>query len=282
MEVSSSLPVSLPTTPTNNLLNINTACQDNCLPSLFSTTNPCMVLCNYPSRIPYPPPDISIDGLDDFSVFLNAALSQHHSQIYIFTQSIFHLRKLLFKPCPLTKPFTFFTRTSNSAPGELKIIEIFNSLPNDTFGKITSLEYLLTFSASLKGKKGPWTKHFDLFQLTLDPCAAVSSIQLPTPTLLLHGVMFDECAESIANTSEELAQLNIPHLRQNSIQAKLPPHFETICYKIPIADSENLATILDTLATFTSIHSFNFSAILAASLNSPCGSTINSFKTSPI
>ena len=275
MEDSSSLPVRLPATPNNNLLNINTACQDHCLPTLLSTINPCMVLCDFPSRIPYPPPHISIYGLEDFSIFLNAALSQHQSDIYIFTQSIFHLRKLLFKPCPLTKPFTFFTRTSNSAPGELKIIEIFNSFPNDTFGKITSLKYLLTFPTSLKGKKGPWTKNFDLFQLTLDPCAAVSSIQLPTPNLLLHGIMFDECVENIAHASEALAQQNIPHLRQNSIQAKLPSHVEAICYKIPITDSENLTTILNTLATFTSIHSFNFSAILAASLNSSCGSTIN-------
>ena len=86
--------------------------------------------------------------------------------------------------------------------------------------------------------------------------------------------MFDECVENIAHASEALAQQNIPHLRQNSIQAKLPSHVEAICYKIPITDSENLTTILNTLATFTSIHSFNFSAILAASLNSSCGSTI--------
>ena len=275
MEDFPSLPVRLPATPNNNLLNINTAFQDHCLPTLLSTINPCMVLCDFPSRIPYPPPHISIYGLEDFSVFLNAALSQHQSGIYIFTQSIYHLRKLLSKPCPLTKPFTFFTRTSNSAPGELKIIEIFNSLPNDTFGKITSLEHLLTFPASLKGKKGPWTKHFDLFQMTLDSCAAVSSIQLPTPNLLLHGIMFDECVDNIAHASEALAQQNIPHLRQNTIQAKLPSHIETICYKIPITDSENLTTVLNVLDTFTSIHSFNFSAMLAASLNSSCGSTIN-------
>ena len=153
--------------------------------------------------------------------------------IYIFTQSILHLRKLLFKPCPLNKPFTFFTRTSNSAPGELKIIEIFNSLPNETFGKITSLQYLLTFPTALKGKKGPWTKHFDLFQLTLDPCAAVSSIHLPAPDLLLHGIMFDDSAENIADTSKDLAQPNNPHARQNTIQAKFLSHTATICYTIP-------------------------------------------------
>ena len=279
MEDTPSLPVRLPDTPNNNLLNINTAFQDHCLPTLLSTINPCMVLCDFPSRIPYPPPHISIYGLEDFSIFLNAAISQHQSDIYILTQSIYHLRKLLFKPCPLTQPFTFFTRTSNSAPGELKIIEIFNSLPNDTFGKITSLEYLLTFPASLNGKKGPWTKHFDLFQMTLDSRAATSSIQLPTPNLLLHGIMFDECVDNIASASEALAQQNIPHLRQNTIQAKPPSHIETICYKIPITDSENLTTVLNTLDTFTSIHAFNFSAILAASLHSSCGSAINFIPT---
>lgn len=101
------------------------------------------------------------------------------------------LRKLLFKPCPLTRPFTFLTRASNSSPYELKIIEIFNCLPNDTFCKITSLQFLLTFPISLMGKKGPWTKHFDLFLLTLDPSASVSCIQLPIP---LNYVFMGSCS----------------------------------------------------------------------------------------
>ena len=133
MEDTPSLPVHLPSAPSSNLLNINTAFQDHCLPTLLSVSAHCMILCDFPSRIPYPPPHISIYGLDDFPLFLNTALSQHQSNIYVLTQSIFHLRKLLFKPCPLTRPFTFLTRSSNSAPDELKIIEIFNSLPNDTF-----------------------------------------------------------------------------------------------------------------------------------------------------
>ena len=84
MEDIPSLPVSLPSAPSNNLLTINTTFQDHCLPTLLSIGNPCMVLCDFPSRIPYPPSHISIYGLEDFSVFLNAALSQHQSDIYIY------------------------------------------------------------------------------------------------------------------------------------------------------------------------------------------------------
>ncbi len=87
--------------------------------------------------------------------------------------------------------------------------------------------------------------------------------------------MFDDSAENIADTSKALAQQNIPRARQNTIQAKFLSHTEIICYKIPISDSENFATVLDTLATFTSIKSFNFSAIIAAFFNSSACSTIN-------
>ena len=214
MEDSLSIPIRLPDAPSNNLFNINSAFHDHCLPTLLSTNSPSMILCDFPSRIPYPPPHMSIYGLDDFPLFLNAAISQQHSHIYVITQSILILRKLLFKPCPLTRPFTFLTRASNSSPYELKIIEIFNGLPNDTFCKITSLQFLLTFPVPLMGKKGPWTKHFDLFLLTLDPGASVSSIQLPALELWLHGIMFDSCSEIIAQASDALAHLNIPHTLQ--------------------------------------------------------------------
>ena len=275
MEDTSSLPVHLPSAPSNNLLNINTAFQDYCLPTLLSITTPCMILCDFPSRIPHPPPHISIYGLEDFSLFLNAALSQHQSKIYVLTQSILHLRKLLFKPCPLTRPFTFFTRSSNSAPDELKIVEIFNSLPNDTFGKITSLQSLLTFPTTLTGKKGPWIKHFDLFLLILDPSASVSSIQLPVPDFYLHGIMFDGCAETLAQASESLVHHNIPHTLQNTIQAKFLSHTESLCYKLPIHDAANFEAILDTLSSITFLKSFNFTSMLAALFNSSSGSSIN-------
>ncbi len=87
MEDTSSLPVSLPSAPSNNLLTINTVFQDHCLPTLLSKGNPCMVLCDFPSRIPYPPSHISIYGLEDFSIFLKA-LSQHQSDIYIYISSL--------------------------------------------------------------------------------------------------------------------------------------------------------------------------------------------------
>ena len=63
MENSPSLPIRRPDAPSNNLFNINSAFHDHCLPTLLSTNSPSMILCDFPSRIPYPPSNICIYGL---------------------------------------------------------------------------------------------------------------------------------------------------------------------------------------------------------------------------
>ena len=170
----------------NNLTRINTTFQDCCLPLLLSTTHPCMILCDFPSRILDPPPNISIFGLDDFSMFLNTALAHPECCIYVLTQQTYTLRKLLSPPSPLPQPFWFLTRTSSNSPFELKIIEIFNSLPNGMQDRISQLYFINTFSVTLTGKKGPWIKQFDLFHLLLDPCALSVAIEIPTPPPFLQ------------------------------------------------------------------------------------------------
>ena len=159
------------TTPVeNNLIRINTAFQDSCMPLLLTTNHSCMILCDFPSRILNPPPNISIFSLDDFPLFLNTAIAHPERCVYVLTQQTLTLRKLLSLPSPLPMPFWFLTRTSSTAPLELKIIEIFHSIPIGLQDRISQLYFICTFSATLKGKKGPWLKQFDLFHLLLDPC----------------------------------------------------------------------------------------------------------------
>ena len=170
------------TTPVeNNLVRINTAFQDSCMPLLLTTNHSCMILCDFPSRILNPPPNISIFSLDDFPLFLNTAIAHPERCVYVLTQQTLTLRKLLSLPSPLPMPFWFLTRTSSTAPLELKIIEIFHSLPIGLQDRISQLYFICTFSAMLKGKKGPWLKQFDLFHLLLDPCNLSSFIQIPSP-----------------------------------------------------------------------------------------------------
>ncbi len=259
----------------NNLTRINTAFQDSCLPLLLTTTHPCMILCDFPSRILDPPPNINIFGLDELSLFFNIALGYPERCVYVLTQQTYTLRKLLSLPSPLPMPFWFLTRTSSTSPFELKIIEIFHSLPIGLQDRISQLYFISTFSATLTGKKGPWIKQFDLFHLLLDPCNLSTFIQIPTPPPFLQGIMYSEQKDLITQASQELARINIPHSTQNLLQAKFPHDMECLCYQVPILDQAVFKEITATLSTFTYIKSFNFIAILSAIHYSPDGASIN-------
>ena len=121
MEDSTPIPITILDTPKTNLFRINSAFHDHCLLIILSSIGPRLILCDFPSRIQNPPPNISIYGLDDFPVLLNAALPHPNSCIYIITQKTTINRKLLFQPCPLQKPCIFLTRASKNSPYELKI-----------------------------------------------------------------------------------------------------------------------------------------------------------------
>ena len=191
-----------------------------------------------------------------------------HSKTYI-------LKRLLTPPSPLPKPFWFLTRTSSNCPFELKIIEIFNSLPNDMQDRITQFYFICTFSVTLNGKKGPWIKQFDLFHLLLDPNALSTAIEIPTPPPFLQGIMFSEQRELITQASQELARINIPHNTQNLLQAKFPYTMECLSYQVPIPDQEVFRNICSAISTFTYLKSFNFMAILSAIYSSPDSASIN-------
>ena len=264
------------TTPVeNNLIRINTAFQDSCMPLLLTTNHSCMILCDFPSRILNPPPNISIFSLDDFPLFLNTAIAHPERCVYVLTQQTLTLRKLLSLPSPLPMPFWFLTRTSSTAPLELKIIEIFHSIPIGLQDRISQLYFICTFSATLKGKKGPWLKQFDLFHLLLDPCNLSSFIQIPSPPPFLQGIMYSEQKDLVTQASQELVRINIPHSVQNILQAKFPHDMECLCYQVPIASNAVFNSIITALSTFTYIKSFNFTAILSAIYSSPENASIS-------
>ena len=264
------------TTPVeNNLMRINTAFQDSCMPLLLTANHSCMILCDFPSRILNPPPNISIFSLDDFPLFLNTAIAHPERCVYVLTQQTLTLRKLLSLPSPLPMPFWFLTRTSSTAPLELKIIEIFHSIPIGLQDRISQLYFICTFSATLKGKKGPWLKQFDLFHLLLDPCNLSSFIQIPSPPPFLQGIMYSEQKDLVTQASQELVRINIPHSVQNILQAKFPHDMECLCYQVPIASNAVFNSIITALSTFTYIKSFNFTAILSAIYSSPEDASIS-------
>lgn len=168
------------------------AFHDYCLPNLLSLSSASIILCDFPSRIPDPPPQLNIFGLEDFPLFLNAAFSQTNCDIFVVTQHALTLKKPLLPPCPLPRPFIFLTRTSGSIPYELKIIEIINSLPPKTYTKINHLTYLLPFTVSLREKEGEYHKQFDLFQLILNSAANFVAIEFSHPSPIMYGLM---CAD---------------------------------------------------------------------------------------
>ena len=265
----------IPDTPMNNLARINIAFHDCCWPLLLSISHPCMILCDFPSRISDPTPNINIFGLDDLSLFVNTAIAHPECCIYVLTQQTYILKRLLNPPSPLPKPFWFLTRTSSNCPFELKIIEIINSLPNDMQDRITQFYFIRTFSVTLNGKKGPWIKQFDLFHLLLDPNALSTAIDIPTPPPFLQGIMFSEQRELITQASLELARINIPHNTQNLLQAKFPYAMECLSYQVPIPDQEVFHSICSAISSFTYLKSFNFMAILSAIYSSPDSASIS-------
>ncbi len=157
-----------------NLSKINNAFQDKAIiyiPINFFKSSSLIILCDFPSRIPDFGLRSQIFALDDLSYFYNAAITDSRSEIIIITQQFSTLKKLLFPPFPLSRPFHWFSRASSSAPDELKIIEIINSLPPQCFPKIHSLSYLNSFTVRLiNHKKLPYDKKIRFIFACYEPC----------------------------------------------------------------------------------------------------------------
>ena len=102
-----------------NLSKINNAFQEKAtiyLPVNFLKASSLIILCDFPSKIPDFGIRSQIFALDDLAYFFNAAITDSAAEIIIITQQFSTLRKLLFPPFPLSRPFHWFSRASSSAP----------------------------------------------------------------------------------------------------------------------------------------------------------------------
>ena len=261
-----------------NLSKINHAFQEKAtiaIPINFLKAESLIILCDFPSKIPDFGKRSQVFALDDLSYFLDAAISDYSSNIIIITQQFPTLRKILFPPFPLPRPFYWFSRTSSSAPDELKLIEVINSLPSQCFSKIQSFSYLSSFSVRLiNTKKLPYNKKFDLFLLAMDPSSESPSLMLPQPSTFIHGVVLGEDPTLIAQASDHLGHHAIPYTTQNRLQSKLSSHQSCISYQFPFPTESSLEPILDILNSITYLHSFHFSAIVSALHGLPASASI--------
>ena len=251
-----------------NLAKINKAFQDETIiriPINFFKSSSLITLCDFPSRIPDFGLRSQVFALDDLSYFLNATLNDSTAEIIVTTQQFSILRKLLFSPFPLSRPFHWFTRVSNAAPDELKIIEIINSLPSQCFPKIYSLSCLSSFTVRLiNQKKLPYDKKFDLFLLAINPTSEFSSLLLPQASAFIHGILIGESPELLTQASTHLGLHAIPYSTQNRLQSKLPKHLSCISYQFPCPPHSPLESIIAILDSITYLKSFHFSAIASA------------------
>ena len=261
-----------------NLARINNAFQDKTIthiPINFYKSPSLIILCDFPSRIPDLGIRSQVFALDDLSYFLNATLNDSTAEIIVTTQQFSILRNLLFSPFPLSRPFHWFTRVSNAAPDELKIIEIINSLPSQCFPKIYSLSCLSSFSVRLiNQKKLPYDKKFDLFLLAINPTSNFTSLLLPHVSAFIHGLLIGESPELLAQASSHLGDHAIPYSTQNRLQSKLPKHLSCISYQFPCPPHSPLESIIDILNSITYLKSFHFSAIASAMHGLPATASI--------
>ena len=261
-----------------NLARINNAFQDKTIthiPVNFYKSPSLIILCDFPSRIPDFGIRSQVFALDDLSYFLNATLNDSTAEIIVTTQQFSILRNLLFSPFPLSRPFHWFTRVSNAAPDELKIIEIINSLPSQCFPKIYSLLCLSSFSVRLiNQKKLPYDKKFDLFLLAINPTSNFTSLLLPHVSAFIHGLLIGESPELLAQASSHLGDHAIPYSTQNRLQSKLPKHLSCISYQFPCPPHTPLESIIDILNSITYLKSFHFSAIASAMHGLPATASI--------
>ena len=247
-----------------------------------------VILCDFPSRIPDFSFKSQVFALDDLAYFCNAVANDHTIDIIVITQQFSTLYKLLFPPFPLSRPFYWFSRVSSSAPDELKIIEITNSLPPQCFSKIYSLSYLSSFTVRLINlKKLPYDKKFDLSLLAINPTSESTSLLLPQPSVYIHGILTGENPELISQASKHLGLHAIPYSTQNRLQSKLPKHLSCISYQFPCPPHAPLDSIMEILDSITYLKSFHFSSIASATHGLPatasiCFINIQKFDADPI
>ena len=268
----------------SNLETINSTFQKSCLPLLNEFTSSTTVLCDFPSKLQLTSPHVKIFGIDNLLQFLEASVSPHVQDVIILSQQSYILKKLLFSPQSMSKPFFYFTRVSSSYPLELKLIELICSLPDRSFNKILNIEFCSSFSVQLRTLKSSFQKNFDICLLQFLASSSSPSITLPFPSFELFGIIFSTDSELIFQTSQELAEMSLSHTMHNKLQAKFSEKTECITLHIEVPDQPLFDQILASIHSICAVHLFIFSAVLSAIFSYPDDAFINFFplhKTDP-
>ena len=241
-----------------------------------------ILLCDFPSKISKPSFHCQIYGLDDFQYFLQATSLNAEHDIVVSTQHSATLKRILQFKNPHVPPFRFFTRSSSALPFELKLIEILNILPEQSFKKTESLQFIKSFFVGLHNRKAPYNKSFDLFLLSLNSDSFCHSLLLSSPEFAIHGLFFTENSELLSQASSILSSHAIEHTFSNPLQAKLPKDFDEISYSFPVTSDMQITPIISLLNSISFVDSFYFIAMVSADHSLASSSDINFIKTNRI
>ena len=268
----------------SNLETINSTFQKSCLPLLSEFTSSATVLCDFPSKLQPPSPHIKIFGIDNLLQFIETSISPYVHHVIILSQQSYILKKLLFSPQALLRPFFYFTRVSSSYPLELKLIELISALPDKSFQKILNIKFSSSFSVQLRTFKSSFQKSFDICLLQLLASNSSPSITLPLPSFELFGILFSTDPDLIFQTSRDLAELSLSHTMYNKLQAKFSEKTECITLHIQVPDQPVFDQILASIYSICAVNLFIFSAVLSAIFSYPDDAFVNFFplhKTDP-
>ena len=264
---------------TSNLQSINSTFQKHCWNLNSHLSSPSLILCDYPSAITNPQPHFKIFGLDDFPHFLHSIESSPDLQIIVFTQQYSILAKLISSTHSVQRPFKLHSRSHGACPFELKIIEISAVVPFSIFQKATKIQYHTTFQVRLANSKGPFIKHFDLFELDINPIIEDISTLSPIPPLQICGFAHTTNYNLYEEISKSLQNIAIPYSHDNNLQASVNPLSHIISFNITPASSSTVTSIqslIDQLYTILNpIPSFLFCALISEAFSLSNSSHIN-------
>ena len=214
--------------------------------------SPSLILCDFPSEITDPQPHFKIFGPDDFPHFLHNIESSPDLQIIVLTQQYSILARLISSIHSVQRPFKLFSRSHAAAPFELKIIEISSVVPSNIFQKATKISYRTTFSVRLTNSKGPFIKHFDLFELHINPIMEDVATISPIPPHQICGFAHTTNYNLYEEISNSLQDFAIPYSHDNHLQASVLPLSHIISFNItPVSSStaDSIQSLLDQLST---------------------------------
>ena len=258
---------SRPHSKTSNLETINLSFQKCCWELISHVTSPSLILCDFPSEITDPQPHFKIFGLHDFPHFLHNIESSPDLQILVLTQQFSILNRLISSTHSVQRPFTLFSRSHSAAPFELKIIEISSVVPASIFQKATQIFYRTTLPVRLTNAKGPFIKHFDLFELHINPIIENVSAISPIPSHQICGFAYTTNYNLCKEISQSLQNFAIPYSHDNLLQASVPPLSHIISFNINPASSataDSIQSLLDQLSSILNpIPSFAFCALIS-------------------